>query len=64
MIQYEKTAYVGMLGSITENIMITSTNCVSQCTGCMCNCRCSCSGAVIADVEWEEMLDECKFCRL
>jgi len=55
MIQYEKTAYVGMLGSITENIMITSTNCVSQCTGCMCNCRCSCSGGVIADVEWEEM---------
>lgn len=55
MIQYEKAAYTVMLGNIAEGSMVTSTRCVSQCTGCTCSCRCSCSGGVISDVEWEDM---------
>ena len=53
MIQYEKADFEKMYGNITAETIVSAANCVSQCTGCMCNCRCSCSGGVIADVDWE-----------
>ena len=48
-------SYAEMLGAIDIEALITSVNCVSQCTGCMCSCRCTCSGGIISDVEWEEL---------
>lgn len=55
MLVYNTDAYSVMLGNISEEMVNTAANCVSQCTGCMCNCRCSCSGGVIADFEWEDI---------
>jgi hypothetical protein len=53
MIQVNADAYVEMLGNIDAMSLVVSVECISQCTGCMCNCRCSCKGGVISDFEWE-----------
>ena len=55
MISYDTLAFNEMMGNISQATITFAKNCVSQCTGCMCNCRCSCSGGIISDFEWEEL---------